>query len=50
MRDWQLTRPIFMHPTVPRIIPEGPFSMPIKAEDPELRRMIDEALAKRRRA
>jgi hypothetical protein len=33
--------------TEPRRSPAGVTSAPLKAEDPELRRMIDEALARR---
>lgn len=37
-------------PTVPRVSAAGATSAPLKAEDPHLRLLIDEALARRARA
>lgn len=43
-----MSRPEFRTPSEPRVVAASPVSFPVKAEDPELRRMIDEALARRR--
>lgn len=46
-RDTALARTEFRYPSEARIAPSGATSAPIKAEDPETRRLINEALAKR---
>lgn len=43
-----LARIELREPSSPRVAPAAPTSFPIKAEDPEVRRMIDEALARRK--
>lgn len=48
-RATALERNEFRVPSEPRTAPAGATSFPIKAEDPALRRMIDEAVAKRGR-
>ncbi len=47
-RDFALSRIEFNEPSVPRVSAAGPTSAPLKADDPEDRRLIEEALAKRR--
>lgn len=47
-RQAAMLRPEILQPTVPRVSAAGPTSMAVKAEDPEIRRLIDEALAKRK--
>lgn len=42
-----LERNEFRTPSEPRVAPDGATSAPIKAEDPETRRLIDEAIARR---
>jgi len=42
-----LARPELRQPTSPRVAPQSPTSMPVKADDPELRRMIDEAIVRK---
>jgi len=44
-RDRAMQRPELRQPSAPRIFPAGATSAPIKAENPELRRMIDAAVA-----
>lgn len=46
-RQLALDRPELRQPSEARTSPVGPTSYPIKAEDPETRRLIDEALARR---
>lgn len=46
-RAHALERNEFRTPSEPRVAPDGATSAPIKAEDPEVRKMIDEALARR---
>ena len=46
-RQLALDRPELRQPSVARASPAGPTSYPIKAEDQELRALIDEALARR---
>lgn len=43
-----LARTEFRYPSDPRTAPAGATSFPIKAEDPENRRLIDKALARRK--
>lgn len=45
-----LERLEFKTPSVPRVSASSAMSAPLKAEDPHLRRLIDEALARRARA
>lgn len=47
-RQAALARPEVLQPTTPRVAAAGVTSMAIKAEDPATRRMIDEAIARRR--
>lgn len=47
LRETALSRVEIGLPTVPRISAAGPTSMAVKAEDPNIRAMIDAALAKR---
>lgn len=47
-RDLALERNEFRAPSVPRVSAAGVTSAPLKAPDPELQRMIADALAKRR--
>ena len=47
-RDTALKREELRGPSEPRVSAAGPTSMAVKLEDPETRRIIDEALAKRR--
>ena len=42
-----LSRPELRLESVARVSPDSPMSMPIKAEDPEIRQMIDAALARK---
>lgn len=42
-----MMRPELLQPTSPRVSADGPVSMAVKIEDPENRRLIDEALARR---
>lgn len=44
-----LLRPEMLYPTEPRAAAAGPTSLAVKVVDPELRRMIDEAIARRNR-
>ena len=44
-----LDRPELRHPTSPRAPAAGPTSMAVKVQDPETRRLIDEALERRNR-
>ena len=46
-RDKALERNEFRAPSVPREFPSGVTSAPIKVEDMEVRKLIDEALARR---
>lgn len=46
-RDKALERNEFRVPSSPREFPSGPTSAPIKVEDVEVRKLIDEALARR---
>jgi len=48
-RQAALARPEILQPSAPRVSAAGITSMAVKAEDPETRRLIDEALAKRER-
>jgi len=48
-RAFALERNEFRLPSEPRISAQGVISAPIKAPDPETRRLIDEALARRDR-
>lgn len=43
-----LGRPELLYPTTPRTSAAGATSMAVKAEDPETRKLIDDALARRR--
>jgi hypothetical protein len=45
-RSAALARTELRQPSVPRISAAGPTSAPIKAEDPETRKLIDDAIAK----
>ena len=45
-RQAALNRNELRQPSVPRVSASGPTSAPVKAEDPETRKMIDAALAK----
>ena len=47
-RQAALARPEVLQQTTPRVTAAGVTSMAIKAEDPATRRMIDEAIARRR--
>ena len=47
-RQIALDRPELRQPSAARTAPAGPTSYPIKAEDQELRALIDEALKLRR--
>ena len=49
-RQLALDRPELRQASVARTAPTGPTSYPIKAEDPDTRRLIDEALARGGRA
>jgi hypothetical protein len=44
-RDAALSRPELRYPSTPRSFPQGPFSPAVKVRDPELERMVAEALA-----
>lgn len=46
-RQAAIERPEILQPTTPRRPATGPTSMAVKAEDPETRRLIDEAIARR---
>lgn len=46
-RELALARNEFRYPSEPRTAPDSATSFPIKAEDPALRRLIDEAIARR---
>lgn len=46
-RERAMMRPEILQPSTPRTPASGVTSMAVKAEDPETRRMIDEALARR---
>ena len=46
-RDVALARVEFRTPSEPRLAPSGPTSFPVKARDESIRRMIDEALARK---
>jgi hypothetical protein len=46
-RQTALDRHEFRYPSDQRISADSPMSAALKAEDPELRKMIDEALARR---
>lgn len=46
-RDAALARTEFAYPSSPRVAAAGPTSFALKADDPNDRRLIDEALAKR---
>lgn len=46
-RDKALARMELRGASEPRVAPSAPTSFPIKVQDPETRRLIDEALAKR---
>lgn len=48
-RQYAIERNEIRGPTEPRVAPASATSAMMKAEDPDLRRMIDEALAMRRR-
>lgn len=48
-RAFALERNEFRYPSEKRTAAAGATSFPLKAEDPEVRRLIDEALARRRR-
>lgn len=49
-RDFALERNEFRYPSEPRIAPDGPTSFPLKADNIDDRRLIDEALARRAHA
>jgi hypothetical protein len=46
-RHVAMARPEFRSASAPRVPAASPVSFPIKVEDPELRRLIDEAIAQR---
>lgn len=46
-RERAMMRPEMLLPSAPRVAAAGVTSMAVKVEDPETRRMIDEALARR---
>lgn len=47
-RDYAIQRnELRNHTTSPRVSADGPTAMAIKAEDPALRKLIDDALARR---
>lgn len=48
-RDIAMGRSELRHPSSPREAPDGPVSFPSKAVDDDTRRMIDEAVARRRK-
>jgi len=45
-RQAAMMRPEILQPTTPRTSAAGPTSMAVKIEDPNTRRMIDEAIAR----
>lgn len=46
-RQTALERNEFRYPSEPRVPADSATSFPVKAEDPELRKMIDDAIARR---
>lgn len=47
-RDKALQRAELRGPSMPHTAPDGPTSAPIKMVDPDIRKMIDDAIAQRR--
>lgn len=48
-RDSAMGRPELRIPSEPRAPTAGPTSFPVKADDPAVRQMIDEAMARRQK-